>query len=319
MSEPLELWHNRKQSWLTKANPSLTESDNIAVEALYSLVSLGTERQVTTEKLSEEIAKNMRVPYMKGNFNSEFTYGYSIAGRVVKGPKALKNKLVHLMHPHQNIMVVKSEDAFVVPDMDPKLVTLASNMETAVNALWDARIEIGDKVLVIGYGIIGALISLIAKSIIGVEVSILENESKRTNAAINHGFDADKDSSESDFDVVFNTSASAEMLQKALAITRREGKIIELSWYGAKSISIALGSDFHYGRKQLICSQVSQIPHRKQPLWNHKKRKELVFKLLADLNPVYLIESIISFSEAPIFFERLRKGEIRDLGVIIEY
>jgi len=320
MSQALELWHNKKLSWLTKTELLMTEEDDIVVESCYSLVSLGTERLVTSENLTEEMGKNMSVPHMKGDLNTEFTYGYSLVGHVIQGSNDIKNKLVHLMHPHQNLVTIKSGSVFVVPDdMDPKLATLASNMETAVNALWDAKVEIGDSIMVIGYGTIGALISLLARSIAGVEVSVLDNNQNRNNAAISHGFQTYNENSGYAFDVVFNTSANEEMLQKALELTRTEGKIIELSWYGVKSVNIELGSDFHYGRKQIISSQVSQIPHRKQPVWNYKKRKELVFKLLKDLNPIYLIESEVPFLETPVFFEKLRHGEVENLGVVIKY
>lgn len=319
MHQSLELWHNREQSWLKKS--SLLQEpieDDVIIESLYSLVSMGTERLVISEGLTEAIAANMRVPYMGGDFGAEFTYGYSLVGSVVDGPDELINKIVHVMHPHQDVLRVKSNSVFIVPsDMDPKLATLASNMETAVNAVWDANIEIGDKILIIGYGTVGALIALIALNIAGVEVIVLEQDTNRSKSALTHGCQLyDKQDA---FDVAFNTSSSEQMLQKAIRVTRAEGKIIELSWYGLKNVTLNLGADFHYGRKQIICSQVSHIPYKKQPLWSYSSRKELVFKLLKELNPIYLIDREVPYAKAPLFFNNLRKKKVEGQGVVIDY
>ncbi|MFY0601906.1 MAG: zinc-binding alcohol dehydrogenase [Cyclobacteriaceae bacterium] len=316
----IELWHNKKKSWLVESDSVLKEPGNLVIESLYSFVSQGTECLVISESLSPILSSKMRVPFMKGDFHSDFTYGYSTVGHVLEGPEHLKNKNVHLMHPHQNLLIAQAEDVFVLPEMmDPKLGTLASNMETAVNAIWDAQIEVGDKVLIVGYGTIGALTALLAKNIIGTEVFVLDKNEKRIDSAVRHGIKVYEEGCDDFFDIVFNTSANQEIIQKAFEVTRSEGKIVELSWFGDKSISIKLGADFHYGRKQLICSQVSQIPYRKQPIWDFKKRKELVFKLLESLNPQYIIESEIPFLKTPSFYDRMRNGEVTDLGIVVKY
>ncbi len=318
----LELWHDKKHSWFAEpTDGNLKTDDIIKIEAMYSLVSLGTERLVTTQNIPDFLASKMSVPYMKGHLSSEFTYGYSLVGRVVDGPTAILNRLVHVLHPHQNVAFVKSEDLSFIPnDIDPYLATLASNMETAVNAIWDGQIEIGDKILVMGYGVIGALIAAIAKSIVGVEVVIIEKEDRRRKTAISQGLKIyDEVNPKNEFDVVFNTTCNENMLQLGLECCRVEGKVIELSWYGSRQIKIDLGSDFHYGRKRIISSQVSIIPYHKQPIWNFKSRKDLVFRLLKILNPTHLFQSEINFNDTPKFYDALRKGQIDDIGVQIKY
>ncbi|MEM1137565.1 MAG: zinc-binding alcohol dehydrogenase [Bacteroidota bacterium] len=315
-----ELWHNLSHSWLVEKNLTQVTENEVAIESMYSLVSLGTERTITTQLLTKEIAARMVVPYMRGTFQNEFTYGYSLVGRIIDGEKDLIGKVIHVMHPHQNYAVVKTQDIFFIPEqMNPKLATLVSNMETAVNAIWDANVEIGDKVLVIGYGTVGALTALIASKIPGIDISILEINQNRFNAAVEQGFKVSSILENKDFDIVFNTSGNAEMLQKAISVTKSEGRIIEMSWYGAKSITINFGADFHYGRKQLISSQVSQIPNRKLKNWTYHSRKKLVFKLLQELNPHYLINCEVHFSETPKFYNDLRRHETSGLGVVIKY
>lgn len=317
----VELWHNQQESWLKKTDEILTGKEELVVKPLFSHVSLGTERLLITERIALALADNMRVPFMKGSFRENFTYGYSMVGQVESEQQGLNNKLVHLMHPHQSLAIADFESVHFIPEgIDPRLATLASNMETAVTAVWDAEIEIGDKVLIIGYGTVGALIAVILQNIAGTEVQVLEENEKRVSSISQHGFQLYDDRiADSSFDVVINTSSSQEMLQNALRLTKNEGKVVELSWYGNKGIEIKLGTHFHYGRKRIISSQVSQIPHRKQPDWNFIKRKELVFKLLKKLNPEYLIESEIPFSASPFFYKRLRSGQIDEIGVIIKY
>jgi len=320
MNTVQELWHNLNHSWLVDKNLSRLTKGEVVVEAMYSLVSLGTERTITTQLLPKEVAEKMRVPYMKGDFQKEFTYGYSLIGRIIEGEKDVLGKLVHVMHPHQNYAIVKMQDVSFLPeDMDSKLATLASNMETAVNAIWDAQVEIGDEVLVIGFGTVGALTAFIASNIPGVKVSVLEINKSRIDAATEQGYQVDTTLESRAFDIVFNTSANASMLQKAISLTKHEGRIIEMSWYGSKSIQLNLGTDFHYGRKQIISSQVSHIPKRKQHNWTYRSRKDLVFRLIKNSDLNYLINNEVPFSETPSFYDNLRRNQAKGLGVIIKY
>ena len=320
MNTVQELWHNLNHSWLVNKNLSRLTKGEVVVEAMYSLVSLGTERTITTQQLPKEAAQKMRVPYMKGDFQKEFTYGYSLVGKIIEGEKDVLGKLVHVMHPHQNYAIVKTRDLFFLPvDMNLKLATLASNMETAVNAIWDAQVEIGDEVLVIGFGTVGALTAFIASNIPGVKVSVLEINKNRIDTATEQGYQADTTIESGAFDIVFNTSGNAKMLQKAISVTKHEGRIIEMSWYGSKSIQVDLGTDFHYGRKQILSSQVSHIPNRKQHNWTYQSRKDLVFRLLKNSDLNYLIKSEVPFSETPSFYDNLRKNQTNSLGVTINY
>lgn len=315
-----ELWHDLEHSWLEDKEFTQLDKGEVAIEAVCSLVSLGTERTITTQLLPKEVAAKMRVPYMQGDFQNLFTYGYSLIGKIIEGEKDVLGKLVHVMHPHQNYAIVKLQDIYFLPEkIHPKLATLASNMETAVNAIWDAQVEIGDEVLVIGFGTVGALTACIASNIPGVNVTVLEINKNRIAAATEQGYIVDSTLQNAAFDVVFNTSGNASMLQKAISVTRNEGKIVEMSWYGSEPIQISFGADFHYGRKQIISSQVSQIPNRKRPNWTYQSRKDLVFRLLERFNPHYLIDKEISFSETPTFYDNLRKGKTKGLGVLIKY
>ncbi|MEM6735306.1 MAG: zinc-binding alcohol dehydrogenase [Bacteroidota bacterium] len=313
------LWHSKSKSWFEKVTLETPKVGWVKVKSLCSFISQGTERLVIAEDLTSEIAKAMAVPYLKGSLGKEFTYGYSLIGEIVEGENHLLGKKVHIMHPHQDIFNAKIEDLSEIPgDMSPEIASLASNMETAINAIWDAEIELGDRVLIMGYGVIGALIAEILQSSVGVEVRVIEKNENRAKIAKDRGLEV-LGEIRHDFDAIFNTTSSETMLQQALEWTSSEGKVLELSWYGSKTIQLHLGADFHYGRKKIISSQVSHIPGRKQPRWSYTKRKQLVFKLLSRLNFDHLTQNKILFQDSAVFYDQLRKGKENSLSTVIIY
>ncbi|XOV94964.1 MAG: zinc-binding alcohol dehydrogenase [Bacteroidota bacterium] len=319
--EARTIWHNKERSWSEAITLGDLSVEKVLIKSTYSLVSQGTERTMITHKLPVEIAQNMTVPYMQGCFSDKFTYGYSLVGEVIEGKNSQKGKLVHLMHPHQDYAVADVSNVFEIPlDMDPKVATLASNLETAVNALWDSEIEAGDHVLIAGYGLIGALLAVIIQKMPGVSYEIKESDPKRKSLLRAHGHTDMMDDQNSDsYDIVFNTTGNESVLKEALKRTVFEGKIIEMSWFGASSVNLELGADFHYGRKRIISSQVSHIPLRKRGKWDFQKRKQLVFQLLSELDFSHLTGNVISFEDAPAFFEKLRNGSPNEISTIIKY
>jgi len=318
-----ELWHDHHTSWLTNCKfPNALGRETLVIRASHSLVSHGTERLVTTTKLSKKTCEAMKIPNMKGDFGNQFTYGYSLVGEVIHGTKKMMGRNVHLLHPHQDIAFVGANEAFIVPDTIPlRVATLASNMETAVNAIWDSEINIGDKVLIIGYGLIGALVASIVVQFPGIKLTTLETDDERLGKATEYGitaFSSDEEI-EDDFDVAFNCSGNEFGLQVAIDKTIIEGKIVELSWYGSKQVTLDLGSAFHYGRKRIISSQVGTIPAARNHNWSFEKRKKLVFDLLMQTEMMELLDDEIEFSDAPDFYQKLRNDEVNHFSTIITY
>jgi threonine dehydrogenase-like Zn-dependent dehydrogenase len=313
--EITELWHNNTESWFRHEKLNQPK-DHVLIRSMYSMVSQGTERLLMTKNIKESTEKIMRVPYMKGSFNDNFTYGYSLVGEIVDKP----GRLVHLMHPHQDFATARPEDLLVLPeDLDPKVATLISNMETAVNAIWDAQVELGDKVLVMGLGTIGSLISLVLNESIGVSFDILELNENRVQKGNDLNLPVTTQVNHHEYDIVINATGNAQALQEAFKYVRKEGRILELSWHGERQVKLDLGDDFHYGRIQLLSSQVGSIPHRKNAIWDFKKRKQLVVTLLQKINPSSLIDLAIDFFDAPEFYESLRNSTPSNIGIILKY
>jgi threonine dehydrogenase-like Zn-dependent dehydrogenase len=321
----LQLWHNGQGHSRFKKftlNSEDMGSDKLIIESHYSFISSGTERTILNyPPKNESMTKEMAVPYMMGDFHSEFTYGYSLVGEVIAGPHKWLGKFIHVMHPHQDYAVVKEGDIQCIPDgISHKTATLISNLETVVNAIWDSGVTIGDKVLIVGFGNIGALLASVINKIPGVDVFISETNPTRRDIASQQNFSVlSGDDIKYDFTVSFNTSNSDAGLQQALDYTSIEGRVVELSWYGPKIVSLELGGSFHYGRKHLISSQVSRIPANKRQHFDFQSRKEVVLKILNEIDFDFIINMEVPFQEAPEFYNRLVKAEINEIGILFNY
>lgn len=316
------LWHISKNDSVLKEE-TITDIPEgfVLVKSLFSLISTGTERLVASGAVPVDLHESMKVPYMGGGFEFPVKYGYSLVGEVLSKGHPLTGRLVHAMHPHQDFCRFKETDLFLIPEeVSPQRATLAGNLETAVNAIWDAWVSIGDRVLVIGFGMIGSLVARVLSLIPAVEVHVLENNPIRMEAAVRMGFKAIKKAEiHNNYDLAFHTSSSGEGLQTCIDAVGKEGKIIELSWYGNKAVEIKLGSGFHIDRKQLISSQVSNIPAYKSARWDFQRRKALVFELLK--NPLFdqHISHVIGLEESPLFFQNLRNQMPEGIGYAIGY
>ena len=263
----------------------------------------------------------MKVPHMGGNFPFPVKYGYSLVGKVISPNHLLDGKLVHVMHPHQDFCFVQESDLFVIPDDVPaKRATLASNLETALNGIWDAQVNIGDRILIVGFGIIGSLVARLLSLMPAVEFQIIEIDQVRLKFAETFGFNvSDQLDGNSDYDIAFHTSATSEGLQTCINAIGQEGKVVELSWFGNKSVALNLGSSFHRQRKQIISSQVSNLPAHQKARWNLTRRKKVVFELLAKAQFDEHITHFLKFVDTPTFFADLRADNAKGLAYCIEY
>ncbi len=317
------LWHISNQKSEIKTARLNLEKGKIHIKALYSMISTGTERSIASGKVPENVYHTMAVPFMQGNYPFPITHGYSLVGRVEEGPVDLEGKVVHLMHPHQDYLVTNPAAFFEIPpSLDPAIATLASNMETIITAIWDSKISVGDKVLITGFGTIGALLAITLKIAMPfISFTILERDVKRKHAGLDLGLPVvnHTDELEPGFDVAFDASGNEKALQVCIDKTGYEGRIITLSWFGSKSTTLQLGGDFHTLRKRIISSQVSNIPVHKQGQWNYKRRKALVFEVLQHDFWQKLPLTFIPFDETPAFFHHLRKKNTDEIFNIIKY
>lgn len=305
------LWHlNKMETAILEEEIGRNGDIGLLIKTNYSFISSGTETLVANGFVPNALKENMRVNYMGGSFDFPIKYGYSLVGETEDG------RYVHLMHPHQDKLFAREADLFTIPANLPlKRATLLSNMETTINAVWDAQLKGDEKILIIGFGGIGALLALTVKQYTGINPSVLELDKNKLNKARYLGFSMD----DADFDVIFHTSSSNTGLQFALDHVRKDGSVIELSWYGDKQLNLHLGGNFHYNRVKLISSQVSTVsPYA--PFKGYRERKEIACQIL--LNDAFdeIISNEIPFEDTPAYFDNLKKdGNNSALATIINY
>ena len=275
--------------------------DDVVVRALYSGISRGTEALVFNGRVPESERERMRAPFQEGSFPAPVKYGYANVGRVELGPLELVNHTVFVLYPHQTRYVVPAQAVHVVPDnVPPQRAILAANLETAINGLWDASPQIGDRISVVGGGTVGCLCALLASRITGCEVELVDSNPKRAAIARSIGvrFANPKDAT-ANADVVVHASGSSEGLALALTLAAFEARIVEMSWFGDRTVTLPLGGRFHASRLSIVSSQVGTVAFAQRARWDTRRRMQLALKLLAD--PVFdvLITGECAFEELP--------------------
>jgi NADPH:quinone reductase-like Zn-dependent oxidoreductase len=283
--------------------PILTEDDrakaNVFIRALYSGLSRGTERLVFEGRLPPGEWARMRAPYQEGDFPFPVKYGYACVGTVEAGPDALIGRTVFALFPHQTAFVLPESAVIPLPgSVPPRRAILAANMETALNALWDSGAKAGDPIAVIGAGLVGCLIASLAARLPGARVTLIDVLPERAGiaSALGVGF-ALPEAAAAGAHVVFHTSASEAGLRLALDIAAFEGRIVEVSWFGDKAVSLPLGGAFHSQRLQIVSSQVGSVSPAMRARLTHRGRLETAISLLDDARLDALITGEVAFGD----------------------
>jgi threonine dehydrogenase-like Zn-dependent dehydrogenase len=296
--------------------------DEIIVRSLYSGVSRGTERLISSGAAGASEYQRMRCPMQAGEFPFPVKYGYCAVGQVEQGDASLAGRTVFVLHPHQDIFTAPAAMAFAIPEgVPPRRATLAANMETALNALWDSGAGPADRIAVIGAGIVGLLAGYLAARLPGAEVTLVDIDGGRHEiaAALGCSF-ASPAAAPSGCDVVFHTSATAQGLTTAIRCAGLEAALIELSWYGGDSATpVPLGGAFHSQRLKLISSQVGHVSRARRPRWSHRRRMEAALRLLDAPVLDLLAPFEIPFEEAATRLPELLRTDAPGLAPVIRY
>ena len=257
---------------------------DVVVRALYSGISRGTEALVFNGRVPRSEWGRMRAPFQQGEFPAPVKYGYSIVGRVERGPHALTGRTVFVLHPHQTRFIVPAGDVHVLPDGTPSpRAVLAANLETALNGVWDARPHVGDRIAVIGGGTVGCLAAWLVSRIPGCDVELVDINPRRAAVAGALGVRfAEPAAAARDADLVIHASGAPEGLELALQVAAVEARIVELSWFGDQTVPLSLGGAFHARRLTIASSQVGRVAPSQRPRWDTRRRMQLALTLLRD-------------------------------------
>lgn len=292
----------------------------VLVRALYSAVSRGTETLVFRGGVPESQHAAMRAPFQEGDFPGPVKYGYLSVGVVEEGPGELVGRTVFCLYPHQTRYVVPVSAVTVVPDHVPaERAVLAGTVETAVNALWDAAPLVGDRIAVVGGGMVGCSVAALLARFPGVRLQLVDADPARakTAEALGATFASPADAL-GDCDLVVHASATEAGLTRSLELLAPEGTVVELSWYGDRRISLPLGEAFHSRRLTVRSSQVGTVSPAR-PGRTYADRLALALDLLADPALDALITGESAFEELPDVLPQLASGAIAALCHRVRY
>lgn len=270
--------------------------DHVRVRMIVSGISRGTERLVWQGRVPASEHDRMRAPFQEGAFPFPVKYGYCAIGRIVEGPNS--GTRVFALHPHQDEFDLPENMAVPVPDDVPDTAApLAAHLETAINALWDYPVRVGDRIAVIGLGAVGLCIANLVRRIPGADLVCVDPSPTAQARAKALGLVVTDRAQ--DRDLVFHTSATAAGLRTAIDAAGFEATIVELSWYGEGAVAAPLGGAFHAKRLTLAASQVGHVAPARRATRPHRARLELALRLLAD--PAYRLDlgAPIPFAELP--------------------
>jgi threonine dehydrogenase-like Zn-dependent dehydrogenase len=193
-------------------------------------------------------------------------------------------------------------------------------LETAINGLWDADAGIGDRIVVVGAGLVGCLVAALAVRIPGTEVTLVDINPAKAKIAATIGTDfASPDSANGDADLVIHTSGNPAGLQTCLSLAGFEATVLEMSWFGDRNAILSLGEAFHSKRLKLTSSQVGHVSAGRRPRWSHARRLSKALDILADPGFDALITDECLFEDLPRTMERLARNGGDTLCQLIVY
>jgi threonine dehydrogenase-like Zn-dependent dehydrogenase len=271
----------------------------VLVDMLFSGISRGTERLVFQGRVPDTERTRMRGPNQEGAFPFPVKYGYCAVGRIAEG--AQTGRIVFALYPHQAQFRLPETVLAPVPASVPaERAVLAANMETALNVLWDSGASAGDRITVVGAGVVGILAGYLATRLPGAEVTLIDTNPDRAEPARKMGCAfALPTEAPRDQDAVLHFSATSDGLATAIDCAAPEATVVEASWYGEGQTQVVLGGAFHSQRLRFVSSQVGQLPAARRPRWTHARRLGKALELLSDGSLDALISGETRFPDLP--------------------
>jgi threonine dehydrogenase-like Zn-dependent dehydrogenase len=322
LPEAMAFWIDEPGVGVVRRQPIPRAGDgDVLVRTSYTGISRGTEVSVFLGHVPITERERMRAPFQEGDFPGPVKYGYLNVGVVEQGPATLRGRTVFTLFPHQSAFVVPADAVIPVPPGVPaRRAVLAGAVETAVNVLWDAAPLIGDRVTIVGAGMIGCSIARLAHGIPGLDVVLVDVDASRREIADRLGVRfAETRNAPADRDLVINTSGSDAGLQLALESVVTDGEVIEASWYGDRPVTLMLGADFHSRRLTIRSSQVGAVAERRRGTRTTRQRLMLALELLHDPAFDALLTGHSSWRDLPAVMAGLADGRSAELCHTIDW
>jgi len=314
-------------------------ADEVLVETICSAISAGTEMLVYRGQFPhlqdshDVLSSDLKYP---------FAYGYACVGRVkdigTQVDKSLLDKLVFAFQPHTSSFITRPSSLIFAPaSFSAETCSFLPNMETAVNLIQDAAPILGERVLVMGQGVVGLLVASLLKefpleSLVTADCYGLRRKAS-LEIGVNDSFDPDSMKANPDkttatqklayaqnkFDLTFELSGSPPALNDAVTLTAFSGRIVIGSWYGEKRAELDLGGAFHRSRIKLISSQVSTIAPELRGRWDKTRRFGVAWEALRRIQPQKWITHRFPLEEAGEAYELLDENPQETIQVLFTY
>lgn len=303
-------------------------ADEVLVETTCSAISAGTEMLIyhgefpNLKDAHDIFSSDLKYP---------FPYGYACVGIIKEtgklANKDLRDKLVFGFQPHTTHFIANTSSLMEAPaSLSAETCCFIPNIETAVNLIHDAAPILGERVLVLGQGVVGLLVaSLLREFPLDLLVTADRYELRR-KASLDIGVDESVDPDKLDtrayaqnFDLTFELSGSPSALNKAVACTAFDGRVVIGSWYGEKKAAIDLGGTFHRSRIKLISSQVSTIAPELSGRWDKTRRFEVAWDALKRIQPEKWITHRFSIYEAEKAYQMLDENPQETIQILLDY
>ena len=292
-----------RTEWLAPLLPG-----EVRVRARFGAVSRGTEAIVARGGVPPGLAEAMRCPFQAGAFPFPVKYGYATVGVIEAGPAERIGETVFALHPHQDRFNLPAEAAHPLPpDLPPERAVLAANMETALNGVWDAGVAPGDRIVVLGAGVVGLLTAWLASRIPATELTVEEPLAARRRAAQSLGL-ATRRGEPGRADLVIEASGAPDALDRAFELGGLEATVLCLGWYADRPVTAALGGPFFQRRQRLIASQVGSVPARRARRWPPARRLRAALDLLRDPALDRLFTGECRFEDLPLVLPELARA-----------
>ena len=335
MSGATAVWFDAPRSVALRTEPlPPTGPDELRVRALASAISHGTEMLVYRGQVPE--GARLDLPSLAGDFGFPIKYGYASVGRVIDTGSEVhgveRGDLVFALHPHQTEYVLSANLVWRLPDgVPPERGLFAANLETALNALLDEPVRLGERVVVFGQGMVGLLVGMLARRSGAGRVLVVDGYERRRALALELGADAAlvpgpeltgqllEATEGRGADLVFEASGNPDALQAAIDVVAQHGTVVVCSWYGANPVSLELGSHFHRGRVRLRSSQVGQVDPALLPRWDRARRSAEVLTLLGELPLERLVSHRIPFGDAADAYRLVDEHPEQTVQVVLTY
>jgi 2-desacetyl-2-hydroxyethyl bacteriochlorophyllide A dehydrogenase len=324
MTRRRELWFSAPHAVEIRpgAAPRALGMGEVRAAALASGISQGTELLLYRGEGPTPFDPSLDAP---GTPTYPRRYGYAWVGEIVESSADIAvGTRVFALAPHGDEHILAAGQCRPLPaSVPPERATLAANLETAVTVIWDAELALGDNVTILGGGIVGLLSAWLARRAGASRVRLVEPSTKRRQAAlalgINEALAPEDDDPKAEDDVVIEATGDPASLDRAIAHAARDATVVVASFYGERKSAVALGSAFHRRRVALKASQVSQIPSAQAARWTSARRFEFVLSLLGDARLDHLLETPVSFADAPAAYARLAADPGAAVQTIFSY